>query len=211
MARSVPVCGHAALAYLAASPLSPALAALEDEELSVLRCHHLDSQVLVQVLGRCHPVDTLASPEGRMRAITWQVPEGATVIGPTALWVHTGDQCPQRLTVAATGHARGRWRTLDIRRTRLPSADTETIAGLRCATLERACVDVARLAPPAEAVRAVMRARDAGANRVQLLLALTHCQGAGAVGRPRAQHIINAVMPPERAGGKTAGGQQPAG
>ncbi|RJF44713.1 hypothetical protein D4740_00535 [Actinomyces sp. 2119] len=208
MARPIPVRGHAALAYLAASPQRPALDALEEEELGVLRCHHLDSQVLVRTLGHYYPVDTLASPEGRMRAVSSQVPKGATVIGATALWVHTGGECPRRLTVAATGHARGRWRTLDISRTRLPPADTQTVAGLRCATLERACVDVARLAPPVEAVRAVMRARDAGASRARLLLALTHCQGAGAVGRPRAQRIIDAVMPPGQAQATPSRGRQ---
>ena len=61
--------------------------------------------------------------------------------------------------------------------------------------IERGAVDIARLGPPVDAVQAIMTARDHDVSRVQLLLTLNHCRGAASRGCPRAQRIIEAVMP----------------
>ena len=83
-----------------------------------------------------------------------------------------------------------------VRRGRLPRWDVVTIAGMRCTSLERTAVDLARTAPPARAVQAILTARARGATRQSLFLALQHCRGGCAVGRPRAQRIIDALLPP---------------
>lgn len=194
MTRFVPVPGHAAVAHLSARPLSPVLGALPPQDMEVLRCAGLDSRLLVCVLGRPQPVDLLRSKEGRLRAITAALPCTGVLLASTALWVHVGGPPPDMLEVCLPGGRRSRVSYLVTRRGRLPRSDTTVINGVPCATIARAAVDVARLGPPVAAVQAIMTARDHGVSRVRLLLTLNHCQGAASRGRPRAQHIIEAVM-----------------
>ncbi len=166
----------------------------------VLRCHGLDDELLTPLLGEHYPTDLLTSPALRARALGPHVPRGHLVCGPSALWVHTGRRPPEVLSVAGLERP-STWRGLDSHRMSLPSEDRVVLAGVECSTLERAAVDVARTAPPALAVEAILTAYDAGATRRGLLLALGHCRGGAARGRPRAQRIILAVERafPERA------------
>ena len=195
MTRFVPVPGHAAVAHLSARPLSPVLGALPPQDMEVLRCAGLDSRLLVCVLGRPQPIDLLRSKEGRLRAVTAAMPCRGVLLASTALWVHVGGPPPDTLEVCLPGGRRSRMSYLVTRRGRLPRSDTTVINGVTCATIARAAVDVARLGPPVAAVQAIMTARDHGVSRVRLLLTLNHCQGAASRGRPRARHIIEAVMP----------------
>ena len=175
MAHFVPVPGHAAVAHLSARPLSPVMSALPPQDMQVLRCGGLDSRLLVSVLGSLQPADLLHSVEGRMRAV--------------------GGPPPGILEVCLPGGRRSRLSYLVTRRGRLPHCDTTVIDGVTCATIARAAVDIARLGPPVDAVQAIMTARDHDVSRVQLLLTLNHCRGAASRGCPRAQRIIEAVMP----------------
>ena len=195
MAHFVPVPGHAAVAHLSARPLSPVLGALPPQDMEVLRCAGLDSRLLVCVLGRPQPVDLLRSKEGRLRAITAALPCKGLLLASTALWVHVGGPPPGILEVCLPGGRRSRLSYLVTRRGRLPRCDTTVIDGVTCATIARAAVDIARLGPPVDAVQAIMTARDHDVSRVQLLLTLNHCRGAASRGCPRAQRIIEAVIP----------------
>ena len=195
MARFIPVPGHAAVAHLTAQPLSPVLSALPPQDMQVLRCADLDSHLLVNVLGNLQPVDLLRSAEGRLQAITAAMPRRGVLLASTALWVHVGGPPPDTLEVCLPGGRRSRVSYLVTRRGRLPRCDTTAINGVTCATIARAAVDIARLGPPAAAVQAIMTARDHGVSRVRLLLTLNHCRGASNRGCPRAQHIIESVMP----------------
>ena len=195
MARFIPVPGHAAVAHLTAQPLSPVLGALPPQDMQVLRCADLDSHLLVNVLGNLQPVDFLRSAEGRLQAITAAMPCRGVLLASTALWVHVGGPPPDTLEVCLPGGRRSRVSYLVTRRGRLPRCDTTAINGVTCATIARAAVDIARLGPPAAAVQAIMTARDHGVSRVRLLLTLNHCRGASNRGCPRAQHIIESVMP----------------
>lgn len=190
---SVP--GYAALAHLEAVPLSPILGPATDEEMGVLRCRGLDESLFAPVLGRPHPVDTLRTPAGRMEALAPAMASECIVLASCALWVHTGGEPPLRLEVCVSDRDRGRWKEHSIHRVRLPPTDVVEVAGRRCAALARAAVDVARTAPPAQAVQAILAARAAGASRVGLHLALSHCRGAAVLGRPRAARIIDALLP----------------
>ena len=190
---SVP--GYAALAHLEPEPLSPILGAAGDQEMGLLRCRGLDEVLFVQVLGRPHPADTLLTPAGRMEALEAHMVSDCILLASSALWVHAGGEPPHRLMVCVPGQERSRWRDHSIHRVRLPRTDVVEVAGRRCATLARAAVDVARTAPPVEAVAAILTARATGVSRVGLHLALSHCRGASATGRPRAARIIEALMP----------------
>ena len=195
MARFIPVPGHAAVAHLSARPLSPVLGTLPPQDMQVLRCAELDSRLMVNVLGNLQPVDLLRSAEGRLRAVAAALPCRGVLLASTALWVHVGGPPPDILEVCLPGGRRSRLSYLVTRRGRLPRCDTTVINGVTCATIARAAVDVARLGPPVDAVQAIMTARDHGVSRVRLLLTLNHCRGAASRGCPRAQHIIESVMP----------------
>ena len=195
MAHFVPVPGHAAVAHLSARPLSPVMSALPPQDMQVLRCVGLDTRLLVNILGNLQPADTLRSTEGRMRAIAAALPCRGVLLASTALWVHVGGPPPGILEVCLPGGRRSRLSYLVTRRGRLPHCDTTVIDGVTCATIARAAVDIARLGPPVDAVQAIMTARDHDVSRVQLLLTLNHCRGAASRGCPRAQRIIEAVMP----------------
>ena len=188
MAHFVPVPGHAAVAHLSARPLSPVMSALPPQDMQVLRCDGLDSRLLVSVLGSLQPADLLHSVEGRMRAVATAMPCQGVLLASTALWVHVGGPPPGILEVCLPGGRRSRLSYLVTRRGRLPRCDTTVIDGVTCAT-------IARLGPPVDAVQAIMTARDHDVSRVQLLLTLNHCRGAASRGCPRAQRIIEAVMP----------------
>jgi len=163
--------------------------------MQVLRCDGLDSRLLVSVLGSLQPADLLHSVEGRMRAVATAMPCQGVLLASTALWVHVGGPPPGILEVCLPGGRRSRLSYLVTRRGRLPRCDTTVIDGVTCATIARAAVDIARLGPPADAVQAIMTARDHDVSRVQLLLTLNHCRGAASRGCPRAQRIIEAVIP----------------
>ncbi|GGO98038.1 hypothetical protein [Actinomyces gaoshouyii] len=201
MARHPHVPARAALAWLRPRPIEPALGALPPQDMRVLRCHGLDDELLTPLLGGHYPSDLLTSPPLRARALGPHVPRGNLVCGPSALWVHTGLRPPEVLSVASTERP-GAWRGLDSHRMSLPSEDRVVLAGVECSTLERAAVDVARTAPPTRAVEAILAAYAAGATRRGMLLALGHCRGGAARGRPRAQRLILSVERafPERAG-----------
>lgn len=199
MARIITVPGHAALAHLAPRPSSPILAAVDEEEARLLRCADLDKRLFATVLGRPYPLDLLSSPEGRVAALEPELPARGVLLASTALWVHTGGIPPHQLVIGVADRDRGRWRRHTLHRTVLPHADLVTIGDRACASLARAAVDIARTAPPAQAVRALLAARTAGVSRIELRLALSHCRGAAAVGRPRAERIIEqlpAVLSP---------------
>ncbi len=195
MAHFVPVPGHAAVAHLSARPLSPVMSALPPQDMQVLRCGELDSRLLVSVLGSLQPADLLHSVEGRMRAVATAMPCQGMLLASTAMWVHVGGPPPDILEVCLPGGRRSRLSYLVTRRGRLPRCDTTVIDGVTCATIARAAVDIARLGPPVAAVRAIMTARDHGVSRIRLLLTLNHCRGAASRGCPRAQHIIESVIP----------------
>ena len=182
MAHFVPVPGHAAVAHLSARPLSPVMSALPPQDMQVLRCDGLDSRLLVSVLGSLQPADLLHSVEGRMRAVATAMPCQGVLLASTALWVHVGGPPPGILEVCLPGGRRSRLSYLVTRRGRLPRCDTTVIDGVTCATIARAA-------------QAIMTARDHDVSRVQLLLTLNHCRGAASRGCPRAQRIIEAVMP----------------
>ena len=130
-----------------------------------------------------------------MRAVATAMPCQGVLLASTAMWVHVGGAPPDILEVCLPGGRRSRLSYLVTRRGRLPRCDTTVIDGVTCATIARAAVDIARLGPPVAAVRAIMTARDHGVSRIRLLLTLNHCRGAASRGCPRAQHIIESVIP----------------
>lgn len=205
--------GHAALAHLEPEPLAPILEAPGDDELRLLRCPGLDEQILMPVLSRLYPVDTLRTPAGRVAALAPFLLTDCILLGTNALWVHAGGPPPRSLVVSVDEKDRARWKRHQIHRAHLPRMDIVTVAGQRCATLARAAVDVARTAPAGEAVAAIAMARGAGVSRVALFLALTHCRGGAAAGRPRAAGIIESLLPAsqESAADPPRGGQGAAG
>lgn len=188
----VPVHPRAALAHLLDEPVEPILAPLPDEERDLLRTH-LDDALFIEVLGRLLPRDLLGSPSQRARALASRVPPGGVVMAASALWVHTGVGPPSSLRVAHPGR-RGGSRALLMSRTRIPERDVVVLAGVRCTSLARAAVDVARTAPPALAVQAVLLAQAAGLGRYELGLALDGCLGADRKGRPRALKILTSLV-----------------
>lgn len=189
------VSGYAALAHLEPEPLSPILGPAGTQEMRLLRCRGLDELLFAWVLGRPYPTDTLMTPAGRMAALEPDLIADCILLASSALWVHAGGEPPRRLMVCVPGQQRGRWREHSIHRVQLPRTDVVEVAGQRCVTLARAAVDIARTAPAVEAVEAILAARAAGVSRVGLHLALSHCRGASATGRPRAARIIEALMP----------------
>ena len=96
--------------------------------------------------------------------------------------------------VCVPGQERSRWRDHSIHRVRLPRTDVVEVAGRRCATLARAAVDVARTATARCAVDAILAAYHAGQTRQSLQMALSHCRGACAWGRPRVQRLIDDLV-----------------
>ncbi|MBO3724965.1 hypothetical protein J5X07_07990 [Actinomyces bowdenii] len=196
--RSLRVPARAALAHLEPRPLSPILEAAQEDELSLLRCPGLDEQILVPVLGRPCPIDTLRTPAGRVAALAPFLLTDCVLLGANALWVHAGGPPPRSLVVCVDEKDRSRWKGHRIHRAHLPRMDIVAVGGQRCATLARAAVDVARTAPACEAVAAILTARGAGVSRVALFLALSHCRGGAAAGRPRAAGIIESLMPSQR-------------
>ncbi|WP_157065929.1 hypothetical protein [Actinomyces sp. oral taxon 414] len=190
-----PVGARTVLAALRPRPTQPILGRLGDEEAFLLRVVELDERILVTVMGGRVPRDLVATPCGRAVALVDYVPPYAVLTDDGALWVHAGGPAPRHLTVNLPGRV-GVRPDVSVRRGRLPRWDVVTIAGMRCTSLERTAVDLARTAPPVQAVQAVLTARAHGATRQSLCLALQHCRGACAVGRPRAQRIIDALMPP---------------
>ena len=183
------------LAALRPRPTQPILGRLGDEEAFLLRVVELDERIFVTVMGGRVPRDLVATPCDRAVALVDYVPPYAVLTDDGALWVHAGGPAPRHLTVNLPGRV-GVRPDVSVRRGRLPRWDVVTIAGMRCTSLERTAVDLARTAPPVQAVQAVLTARAHGATRQSLCLALQHCRGACAVGRPRAQRIIDALMPP---------------
>ena len=190
-----PVGARTVLAALRPRPTQPILGRLGDEEAFLLRVVELDERIFVTVMGGRVPRDLVATPCDRAVALVDYVPPYAVLTDDGALWVHAGGPAPQHLTVNLPGRVGAR-PVVAVRRGRLPRWDVVTIAGMRCTSLERTAVDLARTAPPVQAVQAVLTARAHGATRQSLCLALQHCRGACAVGRPRAQRIIDALMPP---------------
>ena len=190
-----PVGARTVLAALRPRPTQPILGRLGDEEAFLLRVVELDERIFVTVMGGRVPLDLVATPCGRAAALADYVPPYAVLTDDGALWVHAGGPAPRHLTVNLPGRV-GVRPDVSVRRGRLPRWDVVTIAGMRCTSLERTAVDLARTAPPVQAVQAVLTARAHGATRQSLCLALQHCRGACAVGRPRAQRIIDALMPP---------------
>lgn len=185
---------RAALSHALPRPLEPILTALPVDELEVLRTH-LDDTLFVSVLGRLVPADVVASSPARAHFLSPLVPPGGVVVGAAALWVHTGRMPPEELTVSCTDGRRTA-PSASVSRSRLPARDVVTLAGLRCSSLARAAVDVARTGPPALAVEAVLLARAAGLGRQDLGMALTGCAGADRQGRRRAQGILDALVAP---------------
>ena len=190
-----PVSARTILTALRPRPTQPILGRLGDEEASLLRVVELDERILLTVMGGRVPLDLVATPCGRAAALADYVPPYAVLTDDGALWVHAGGPAPQHLTVNLPGRV-GVRPDVSVRRGRLPRWDVVTIAGMRCTSLERTAVDLARTAPPVQAVQAVLTARAHGATRQSLSLALQHCRGGCAVGRPRAQRIIDALVPP---------------
>ncbi|MFC2361020.1 MAG: hypothetical protein ACFNME_09430, partial [Actinomyces dentalis] len=182
------------LTALRPRPTQPILGRLGDEEASLLRVVELDERIFVTVMGGRVPLDLVATPCGRAAALADYVPPHAVLTDDGALWVHAGGPAPQHLTVNLPGRVGAR-PVVAVRRGRLPRWDVVTIAGMRCTSLDRTAVDLARTAPPVRAVQAVLTARAHGATRQSLSLALQHCRGGCAVGRPRAQRIIDALVP----------------
>lgn len=193
-ATAVPT--RAALAWLAPRPLAPVMGPLPLREQEVLRCHGLDEELLVHVLGERVPRDLVASPHGRARFLARHLPAAVVPLGATALWVHTGRRPPQ-VPVVSAPQRMGLWRSLDVRLVPLEPEDLTQVGGLSCATVERSAVDVARVAPPVEAVEAIIAARDAGATRTGLHRALGRCP-RGSVGAPRARRLIDTLVPTRR-------------
>ena len=183
------------LARLQPRGFEPALGPLGPRELAVLRCRGLDERLLERVGALAIPRDLLGTPGARARALAAVMPDGGVVIRDTAVWVHLGGQPPATIQVAHPDR-RGRTRTLSYSRMVIPTEEIAAVGGVPCATLARAVVDVARVAPPVCAVEAVIRARDAGLTRNRLEVALLTCRGAARRGGPRARHIIDAVIPP---------------
>ncbi len=189
-----PVGARIILTALRPRPTQPILGRLGDEEASLLRVVELDERIFVTVMGGRVPLDLVATPCGRAAALADYVPPHAVLTDDGALWVHAGGPAPQHLTVNLPGRVGAR-PVVAVRRGRLPRWDVVTIAGMRCTSLDRTAVDLARTAPPVRAVQAVLTARAHGATRQSLSLALQHCRGGCAVGRPRAQRIIDALVP----------------
>ncbi|MDO4900418.1 hypothetical protein [Actinomyces sp.] len=182
MIHAVPA--RAVLAHLLPGPVQPLLEAPEPPELTILRCHGLDERVLVDVLGRAIPADTLGAPPGRAAALAPQLPEGWVVSGRTALWVHTGGEPPAAPELL---------RTADTN-------DVVILAGVTCLRLTRAVVDLARIAPPSTATDAVLRARRAGVTRRELEAALLARRGGGMRGLRRARRLIDDLYAPRSHG-----------
>lgn len=180
------------MSHLLAEPIEPVLGPLAQRERDVLRTH-LDELLFVEVLGSLLPRDLLRSASQRARALAPAVPPDGVVMAPAALWVHTGVGEPTALRVAHPERRAGSHPAVTSR-TRVPERDVVVLSGVRCASLARTAVDMARTAPPAEAVRAVLLARAAGLGRHELGLALDGCLGADQAGRPRALRILSAIL-----------------
>ncbi|WP_172120108.1 hypothetical protein [Actinomyces faecalis] len=173
-------------------PTSPVTSSLSPSECALLRDLGTQALLTAEVLGSLWPRDLLTSPAGRVRALRPWLQPAMTLMGAGALWVHTGDSAPDRIVVASTDRSGATRRTV-ARRVSLPPVDVVEVAGQRCTSLERTAVDLARTAPPLQAVQAVLRARGAGVPRTALLAALERCRGSCSSGRPRARAIIHAI------------------
>ncbi|CED92272.1 hypothetical protein [Actinomyces succiniciruminis] len=179
-ARTGAVPARAVLAHLMHGPVEPILDALPLQELTLLRCHGLDERVLVDVLGQAVPVDLLGNPAARAAALAPRLPANRVVAGRTALWVHTGGPVPAGPELVRAA----------------PPADVVALEGVVCLGLTRAVVDLARTAPPAVAVDAVLRARRAGLTRRDLEPALLARRGGGMRGLRRARRLIDELYAP---------------
>lgn len=197
MAVNPHVSARAVLARLVPREVRPVLGALPPGDAAVLRCPLLDRRLLVDVVGAPVPHDLLRTASQRARAVAADLPPEAVLYGQTALWVHTGDRPPERLAVIVPERI-GAWRSIELHRGRMPPWDVVVLDGVRCTTLVRAVVDVARVAPPARAVEALLAARNAGYTRAKLHMVLNHCLGGAAAGRPRARDLIDAVFQDEQ-------------
>lgn len=144
------------------------------------------------MLDTTWPIDLLATPAGRMRALRPYLGTATVLTGEGALWVHLGGTCPPHLT-ACSPMRRGGGPFTTVFRANLPRADVTMIASRRVTSLERTVVDLARTARPTRAVQAVLAARSHGISAQALAASLERCRGSHAVGRPRARSIIAQV------------------
>lgn len=195
------VSARAVLARFRPRVFDPALGPLRPQELAALRCRGLDERILTCIGAITMPRDLVRTAGARARALAAAVPDGGIIITESAMWVHLGGEPPPTIHVAHPGR-RGWTRAISYSRMAIPPEEVETVGGVPCSALARAVVDVARTAPPARAVEAVIRARDAGLSRNRLNIALLTCQGAARRGRPRATRIIDAIMPPHHPPGR---------
>ncbi|SHE26046.1 hypothetical protein [Actinomyces glycerinitolerans] len=179
-ARTRTVPARAVLARLLHGPVEPIMDVLPMQELALLRCHGLDERVLVDVYGQAVPADLLGNPAARAAALAPRLPANRVVAGRTALWVHTGGQVPAGPELVRNA----------------PPADVVTLEGVICLRLPRTVVDLARTAPPAVAVDAVLRARRAGLTRRDLEPALLARRGGGMRGLRRARRLIDELYAP---------------
>ncbi len=168
------------------------MSVLTSEELGLLRCHGFDEQISEWVLGRAVVPEQVAAPGPRARCLRHVLPAGASVYGASALWVHTGLRPPEVLEAIRPGHT-GRAARLLMHQGRLPASDVVMVGGVPCCTLARAAVDVARLAPPLLAVEALLAARRAGIEPVELQNCVSHCVGAQVRGRDRVERLIRSL------------------
>lgn len=176
-------------------PLQAAYEALSPTESTVLRLPLLDPLLTEPVLDRAWPLDLLATPAQRMRALRPHLSRSVVLTGAAAWWVHMGGPCPSQAEVTSPQRDGGGPYTR-ARRAVLPAQDVVRIAGRSCTTLERTVVDLARTQPPRLAVEAVLAARAHGVSRVALLAVLERCRGGSGVGRGRAARIIDGVYAP---------------
>lgn len=173
---------------------SPATTVLDDDELAVLRVPDLDRALIERVAGLAVPRDLLRTPGTRAGCVAELVPPDGALTDLTALWVHDGRRPPaERLEVCSPSRSGGS-RRVHLRREVLTAEDVVVLGGLRCVSPARAACDVARTAPPAVAVEALLRARDLGESRTSLLIALERCRGSCARGRPRARGLIMSLV-----------------
>ena len=191
--RLPPASAAGVLSGLRPRPIPPLTSPLEPGEAEILRLRWLDARLLVAVLGMDVPRDLLASSRGRMRILIHLVPVHGVLTGRAALWVHVGGAPPQEVCVnvpARMGVPPG----AVVRRAAIDRSDIVTIAGRRCTSLARSAVDVARTATARCAVDAILAAYHAGQTRQSLQMALSHCRGACAWGRPRVQRLIDDLV-----------------
>ncbi|SPT54082.1 Uncharacterised protein [Actinomyces bovis] len=179
----------AALAWLERRPLQPATRELTPAELGVLRCHGLDEELTVSVLGQAMVLEQVSTPGARARCLRSFLPDGASIYGASALWVHTGLRPPEVLEAIRPVHT-GRAARLRMCQGRLPASDVMLVGGLSCCTLARAAVDVARLDTAARAVEALLAAQHAGIKPQELYNCVSHCVGAQVRGRDRVERLI---------------------